>query len=645
MKKQAKTDYSSRGRWFSFPLYRDFLARRRIAALVISVIVLLIIAFTFAHGIHDKNYQNIYRTPDFEKYYASEPASPDDILIVQEKVDIITVEILLALIPIISPVFVFIAFACLRSRRECDFTFALPYTKREIFFSYTAGAVTLPVVLAIGLCLLEILFYSFVPGIALPYTRLFEVTAASVIASLQLAALALLAVTLTGTLFSALVSFGMFAFYPSVLRATMNNTLSRQFDIYDSRRIVPLLADRCLDAPIWLFKRVSNESSPYVYDSITGFGTIALWSLFVSVLLITVSYAVFVRRDDCVGSPAISRPVQHCLRAFAVTPLAADFVMIAERISFYQMMGYNADGTCDVIKVNNSGTIRELIYLVLIIAAVYFVYEAVTVRRPRTLLAAVPAFAAVIVFGLAFWGTVEAATAIYLNYCPSDDEIAEICIDQELFKHINVQTREYVTARSVIVTDPGDIARVTEGIRLKQRSNKRRLALCRTGKYSDYGLPKGYVAQNLIIRLKSGITLYMAVPMKDVKENGVNFIFTVDDELSSRLLEMPPLDEITSLSVEKNNKIDPYCDIKSPTEFYRSFLSEYEQLSTSSKKKIKDSVYYVLDNHYDAHDYAEINSYIVTIEGMLNGQKYTNSFAITREMMPETWNKLRNNLI
>ena len=646
-KNSDKMKSTGTSRLFAPGLYRDQLARCRTAALVCAALLLAAALIAFGVDIHDRVGRFLYRAPDGIQYYAAEPFSPEDEL-VRVEADTNALEFLFALIPLPVPVFVFSAFAFLCSRRENDYLLALPYTKKQLFFTCAAAVLTLPVLAAAGLCLLEGLLYAIMPGMTVSVSALCRLGGASLLSSCVLAASALLAVSLTGTRFSALLTFVCLTVWPALLRRLMSETLRLLLGhLVRSERLPALLCDPCVSAPWWLAERAVSFGDPEDVTinggrilSSTSFGTMAVWSAAVALLLGFAAYLAFIRRSDCVGAPAISRPVQHGLRVLAVLPLAAAVVTIAERAAqrYFLSRAYY-DGALreeQVTRYDVSDDVRGMIYLAVVTVAVYFMAEAVTVRSPRTLLRAAPAFAAVALFGLAFWGTAEATAAVCLNFCPADDRVAEVRIDLGAYRN-DVRTRDFCIAASVAETDPAQIAKVTGGLRRMQSSERAWLKLTRHGTPVSEGEIDFSTSESVAIRLRSGVTLYRNVRYDPDPTQNFGFLglFTDDPAVAARLLELPPVDEVTFVSLMVDNQ-SWGIGVGGGNVLYRTFLAEYEAMDDETKMLVRSEM------RSRPAGSGSTEACRMTVEGSYEGLRYSETYWITSARMPKTWKLIRS---
>ena len=116
--------------------------------------------------------------------------------------------LLLLLFSVFAPVMTLWLFHFMNKRNSSDFLFAIPQTRMALYCSYTSSIVTWLAILAlsglIGVLIPAAIFSTY---INIPYHALFLLTLSCFLYSLQVMAAILVAMSITGTMFSKIVDF------------------------------------------------------------------------------------------------------------------------------------------------------------------------------------------------------------------------------------------------------------------------------------------------------------------------------------------------------------------------------------------------------------------------------------------------------
>lgn len=289
--------------------------------------------------------------------------------------------------PVLAPAMSLYLFHFLDRREACDFYHALPQTRGCLYRSFAAALLTwlVGVLLAstlvnMGVCALLgrylALVYSSVPVL------LFNLTAASVL----VAAGTVLAMSLTGTVFTNIVSALLILFVPRIFMQAVSSFLGSAMPYVSESHLFPLLD--------YSWNLVSGLPLSYllgtyrdvVYGWHGGLYTLALGAVYL------VLGGLFFRRrkSEAAGQAALSRGLQLAFRlAAALTICLIPVGMIFEAL------------------VTGGGLSRlggswffSLLVAYLIAAIVYFLYELISTRKLRNLARAVPGLGILAVLNL-----------------------------------------------------------------------------------------------------------------------------------------------------------------------------------------------------------------------------------------------------
>ena len=126
--------------------------------------------------------------------------------------------LLLLLFSVFAPVMTLWLFHFMNKRNSSDFLFAIPQTRMALYCSYTSSIATWLAILAlsglIGVLIPAAIFSTY---INIPYHALFLLTLSCFLYSLQVMAAILVAMSITGTMFSNIILSGLILFAPRLL--------------------------------------------------------------------------------------------------------------------------------------------------------------------------------------------------------------------------------------------------------------------------------------------------------------------------------------------------------------------------------------------------------------------------------------------
>ena len=302
--------------------------------------------------------------------------------------------------------FVLLAFSFLTSRKRSDFYHSLPIKRTALFFSYVAAIFTWLFSSAFSAMALGtgILAFAGVPTTSATWLSVAYSAFDFGTALLFATALTILAVSLSGTLFTSIVLTNVFLWVPLLVSSLFRSGVLSS---------VPLLPSNSvsffgLDVRITLFDIFGLFESFYsTYSPIN-----ALWTLFVSLALLALAALFFVRRkSEMAGNSAASNRMQAAFRiVVAIPPLLLVFTAL------------------DFSTVLRLEGIFSLVVAVVASLILMCAFELISTKKWRNLLKVPLSFVMALVLSLLFAATVWGVSAYEASFSPTTNEIAWVRI-------------------------------------------------------------------------------------------------------------------------------------------------------------------------------------------------------------------------
>ncbi|WP_434309917.1 hypothetical protein [Hominifimenecus sp. rT4P-3] len=275
--------------------------------------------------------------------------------------------------PVLAPMMSLYLFHFLDRRNASDFYHVIPHTRNCLFMSLTAALLTWLLVILWGstaLCILtcKCLGKYLVLTQASVLSLLFTMTAAS----LLVAASVLLAISLTGTLFTNIVVSLLIIFLPRTILMVVGTCLRSAMPYVSTAHLFPLVDISWNVITGTIFGWLDGTMTQVAYSYPAGIYTLALAGIY-----FLLARFLFVRRkSEAAGQAAPSRKLQAVFRlavsmTICLIPITIIFGAILES------------------SISNSTLFGVAVcYLIAILA--YFIYELIATKKLRNLSAAIP---------------------------------------------------------------------------------------------------------------------------------------------------------------------------------------------------------------------------------------------------------------
>ena len=337
--------------------------------------------------------------------------------------------------------FSILLFSFLNSRKKSDFYHAFPLKRESLFFSFAAAIytwiiATIAVVMAVATALFML------AGAEPTLNMILNAFLSLAAAALYAATLSMLAVTLTGTLFSNIAVLLMLLWTPPLLSHLFGEGV---------QSLVPGLPFGeatffGLDLSITLFNPAFLDYGFSTIGGITSAGIIAdiVWTAFLVLLMLVASSFLFARRkSEVAGSSAPNKWLQATYRVVIALP---PLLLVAHEIAFMGMT-LHAGSTrgSDLVFSIATATVVSLILMC--------VFELISTRKWRNLLKIPLSFLMTLALTFIFVGFVWAVAVYEANFTPSPDEIAWVAIPGDIWSNNSHMRR--IDGRDIKRADTG----------------------------------------------------------------------------------------------------------------------------------------------------------------------------------------------
>lgn len=303
----------------------------------------------------------------------------------------------------------------LNSRGGSDFYHALPQPRVSLFLSFAAAAAVWLSAIVAAPILSAALIYTvsgarFVPS-TIPWA-IFTMLAGILLVE----ACALLAMSVTGTVFSNLVLYGLLLFLPRFFATMFNLSLYSGSQIVSIRHTAGLLNPNW-NIPVKLFLSLGGS----VFGVDTGNRLYMSLPAIVYTLALALLYGGFaclcfrLRRSEAAGNSAPTRALQHVYRLAIALPVALVIPAVVVSAQANSSLTWGSVGP-------------GLTTLTVVSLLIYYLFELITTKKARNLVSATPWLLVLVGLDLVFGLTLGNARAGLLRFQPSADEVAGVTL-------------------------------------------------------------------------------------------------------------------------------------------------------------------------------------------------------------------------
>lgn len=306
------------------------------------------------------------------------------------------------IVPLFSPVLLFILFSFLHKRKSADFYFALPYSRACIYTSFTLAGLTVMLATEALSILTAAAVVAASPHLAVSFSTVFSLFAVSAVSSVALAGFALLALTLTGRLLSGILSFAMLSVTGRTFIVLLGNLLAQSIYVIPKSELI---------GDFYTFSWLLPFSS-LLDSNFSAFGNTSLivyWLAVGSTLIVAAGF-LFVKYPSERAGDAFSYRLFR--KMFTVVPLSAGLAAVMES-ALYVRKGFD------------SLDFKRMIFIFAYVVVLYIFVEFVMSKKLSEILHALPGFAVAIGACILLAITEIAVSAVILRPV-SEKEFSEV---------------------------------------------------------------------------------------------------------------------------------------------------------------------------------------------------------------------------
>ena len=458
-----------------------------------------------------------------------------------------------------TPFFFTSAFSFLNKRKACDFYHAIPHTRRCLYISFTAAALTWIAGLITATSLLTGLLWTVLPKVSYDIGLIPLTIIVHLLGCIYVGGFTVLAISLTGTRASNFVVACVLMFSARIFGVLCISAIQNITPTFDPNySILSIFSTRS-----WLPAAVIKA-----YTSFDAFEQPILWIL--SGVVIVVCYVlggwVFKNRSsEMAGKDApgkVMKCVFRCLCSLPFALYATSFIVVEDDSLFAVITG-------------------------LVSLLVFFLYELIASKKLKTALKTMPLFLAVIAVCGLFAGCIYGTESAVCSSSYTAEEMRSVALYRVADFNTTYDLYQDMLYEPLILHEaPIDDQRakeiisqaLAETIRYEQNDNY--------FPYPDVEFEYGYQRyqrQGIKIELQSGKTVYRKLLIPPQLYAELEDILKNSKELFDTYIELPPKETVVSLYLRCNADFSA-----EETELlYESFQREYALLTPEEKMEYK----------------------------------------------------------
>lgn len=482
-------------------------------------------------------------------------------------------------------IFCLVLFSFLNNRKGSDFYHSIPQTRICLFLSYTVSIIAW----LFGIIVLTVLPASLVYAVSglnfnpifIPYL-IFTFFAGSLLVT----ACMLLAMSITGTVFTNIILFGLILFLPRFITSLAIQNITNLNILWPN---FGGLARVDYNIPVKFIFRYfinTNSSNDSFYTSIPAI----VYSIILAIIYLAVACVLFrYRKSETAGSSAPNTALQHVYRCVVTLPFALCIPII-------------------IISNGVQNYLPVIISLTVVSIIVYFLFELLTTKSVKKMIKSAPMLLAVVAVCAVFGATVGAVKSSILNFTPAASEIESVSISPIVVGRMD-SLYGFENVKDLWYNDDSLKSVVSEALSDNVKSLK-------TEQYVDPNCSY-YVS----FHMKNGRYVQRKIYTNDDQTSEIEKWMLSNDEYLDNLLKLPPDNIISSIVV---GNIPDKSDVR---KLWESYKSEYSTLSKSEKKSFISN-YLSTQQSQSASDFID---YII-ISGVNGSDIYTYYYPIYSSM-------------
>ena len=561
---------------FSFRLYKEGLRRTKNIMIALSIVALIWVGISFASNV---SYFKETKSPIFTTYD--------------------TVTSTASLLPVYMYVmgiaFALSAFSFLNKRNECDFYHALPYSRTQMFISYSLACITWIVTIILVVMLIPAVGSAIV-GMEYEWSFFLHAALTTFAGTLLVFAATVFAMSITGTAFSNLIATGLILFLPRFILTLAGILISEKAHIVNVTNL-GIFFNPIYNIPVGNIVTVFDmgASMEQMYMSMGAFA----YTVVLALLYLTLAALMFCKRkSEMAGNSAPGKVLQTVYRCCVGLVFALVF-------------------TAFLIMDEDSITVYAILFALSVVP--FFLYELITSRSIKATMKAMPTYGFVIIVCVLFFFAVILSVKAVVNVLPQKDKIASIQLrsnDSILWEdRDNINDWKKSNAK---VTDK-------EAINLAQEALSETIDLVND---DDYGYGYDRAIETVTFNLTNGSSVTRQVYFSNLTEYGT-FLNLVEEDASYKAAAeyIPAYEDFSRIYVEGLTK----DEIKTLWESYVKEVKATPDISAYSERNYYDAM--TEPEYYSKGDYMAFEFRTLIFE---DSRYFTDTYFVITGKMPET---------
>lgn len=326
---------------------------------------------------------------------------------------------------VVAPVLSLSLFNFLNKRNTSDFYHSLPHTRICLFNSFFAAIVTWLFIIVCLTSVFSLVFHLILSKyFAVVIKSWLMLTLNCFVASILVSASVVVAMTLTGTLFTNLVVSGLVIFLPRFLSTMISTIILEALPLVPRFSSAILIDNKYNIVTSFVFNLFGNSNTSY--DVLTSLNAM-IYTLILAVIYIVIGCILFnKRKSESAAHSAPNRILQ------AVYRIALTMVICIPVIGgVFNNRIYNYDETFTFV----------ICYI--FIAVFYFAYELITTRKWKNLLRAIPGLGIVAILNITIYFGMVGMYNGSLNFTPTTNQIDYVTLVPEA-DYYGYRTYDYI---------------------------------------------------------------------------------------------------------------------------------------------------------------------------------------------------------
>ncbi len=486
---------------------------------------------------------------------------------------------------LLAPFSVYLQFNFLNKRASSDFYHSLPFTRIQLCVSFFASILVWVAAAILAPIILNSVVYSLSPWTSFDVASPFLCFIGYFCVSILLMGLMLISMSLTGTVISNILVFGIVSLFFRLIFLIMSMSFEEILPLVPSNALFGsyLSPEFFLPFRFFIGDDMFAEAAPIIYAFAVG-------------VLCTVGGVILFnrRKSESADKSAISRIYQNIFRCAVSLPTTLLAVII-----------FAENALRDYSFASNYAAV----ILLIVTLFVYFIYEIITQKGISTIKKCIPQIFIVFGIAIALYGGIKLTEYNVLSYSPSADEIQSI---QFRVDYDYSPSYEEINTSKIEIKDK-------EAFKLVEKALDNSIDASRNGTF--YLRSNNHIS--LFIKDINGNKKlrYLTISQKDYE--ALMETFGSSAEFNGANLKIPTENEINTVYVAFSGE---YNAVTSDMykELWQCFTEEYNLLSSEEKLELKFSDFTLAG---------------LSVSGHTDNTEFQSFYAVT-EKLPKTFNMM-----